>query len=69
VGNIDPAVAAMFSCSSITKMLPLAPDDPIVPVGAGGLGISVTAMLHALGHQAIIGVDISANKHDAVFKN
>jgi alcohol dehydrogenase, propanol-preferring len=50
------------------KMLPLVPDDPIVLVGAGGLGFSAIAMLRAPGHQAIISINISANKYDAAFK-
>jgi len=74
-GNVDPAVAATFGCSGITvlsairKVMPLAPDDPVVLVGAGGLGLSAIAMLRALGHQAIISVDINAEKRDAAIKS
>jgi propanol-preferring alcohol dehydrogenase len=73
-GNVDPAVAATFGCSGITtlsairKVMPLAPDDPVVLVGAGGLGLSAIAMLRALGHQVIISVDISADKRAAAIK-
>jgi alcohol dehydrogenase, propanol-preferring len=71
---VDPEVAATFGCSGITtlsairKVMPLAPDDPVLLVGAGGLGLSAIAMLRALGHQTIISVDISAGKRAAAVK-
>lgn len=74
-GNVDPAVASTFGCSGITvlsairKLMPLAPDDPVVLVGAGGLGLQAISMLRALGHQAIISVDISAEKREAAIKS
>ena len=73
-GNVDPAVAATFGCSGITtlsairKVMPLAPDDAVVLVGAGGLGLSAIAMLRALGHRVIISVDISAEKRAVAVK-
>lgn len=70
-GDLDPAVAATYACSGITvygairKAMPLAPEDPIVLIGAGGLGLSAIEMLKALGHQMIISVDISPEKRQA----
>jgi alcohol dehydrogenase/propanol-preferring alcohol dehydrogenase len=70
-GDVDPAVAATFGCSGITvlsairKIMPLAPEDPVVLLGAGGLGLAAIAMLRALGHQAIISVDVSEEKRRA----
>ncbi len=70
-GTIDPAVAATYACSGITvygavrKVLPLPPDDPVVLIGAGGLGLSAIAMLKALGHRNIVTVDIAADKRQA----
>ena len=70
-GDVDPAVAATFGCSGITvlsairKVMPLAPDDPVVLIGAGGLGLAAIGMLRAMGHEAIISVDISAEKRAA----
>jgi alcohol dehydrogenase/propanol-preferring alcohol dehydrogenase len=49
--------------------MPLAPDDPVVLVGAGGLGLAAIAMLRALGHEAIISVDLSAEKREAALAN
>ena len=70
-GDVDPAIAATFGCSGITvlsairKAMPLDPDDPIVLVGAGGLGLSAIAMLRALDHRAIMSVDLSEDKRAA----
>lgn len=70
-GTVDPAVAATYACSGITvygavrKVLPLPPDDPVVLIGAGGLGLSAIATLKALGHRAIVSVDIAADKRQA----
>jgi alcohol dehydrogenase/propanol-preferring alcohol dehydrogenase len=70
-GSLDPAVAATYACSGITvysavkKLLPLDPDEPVVLVGAGGLGLNAIAVLRALGHANIISVDISEAKRQA----
>ena len=37
-------------------------------VGAGGLGLNAIAVLKALKHEAIISVDVSAEKRDAALK-
>ncbi len=70
-GNVDPAVAATYACSGITvysaiqKVMPIAPSEPIVIVGAGGLGMNAIAILKALGHRNIVVVDVSAEKRAA----
>ena len=70
-GDVDPATACTFACSGITalsairKIMPLAPDDAVVLVGAGGLGLSAIAMLLALGHKKIISIDIKAENRAA----
>src|SRR5271165_3805802 len=67
-GNLDPAVAATYACSGITvysaikKVMPIKPSEPIVLIGAGGLGLNAIKILKALGHQNIVSVDISAAK-------
>lgn len=70
-GNVDPALAATYACSGISvysalqKVLPLQPDEPIVLIGAGGLGLMGIAMLKAFGHNNIISVDTDLAKRDA----
>ncbi len=70
-GQLDPAIAATYACSGVTvysaiqKAMPMAPDKPIVLVGAGGLGLAAIAVLKALGHRAIVSVDVSADKRQA----
>ena len=67
-GTLDPALAATYACSGITvysairKLMPMPPDEALVLVGAGGLGLSAVAQLQALGHRNTIVVDISRRK-------
>lgn len=73
-GDIDPAVAATYACSGLTvysairKLMPMAPDKPVVLIGAGGLGLSAIEILKALGHRNIISVDVSEAKREAALK-
>lgn len=70
-GTIDPAVAATYACSGVTvysairKVLPLPADEPVVLVGAGGLGLNAIHVLRALGHRAIVSVDLDPAKRNA----
>lgn len=70
-GDVNPAVACTFGCSGITvlssirKLMPMRPEDPIVLIGAGGLGLQAITMLRALGHKAIISVDLTEDKRAA----
>ncbi len=69
--GIDPAIAATYACSGITaysairKVMPLPPDEPVVVVGAGGLGLNAVAILKALGHANTVVVDVSAERRKA----
>ena len=73
-GTLDPAVAATYACSGITvysairKVMPLRPDEPIVLVGAGGLGLNAVAILRAMGHARIVVVDVSDEKREAAMQ-
>ena len=66
--GIDPSLAATYACSGISvysaigKLMPLDPDDAVLLIGAGGLGLVGIAMLKALGHRRIVSLDISAAK-------
>ena len=73
-GSLDPAVAATYACSGITvysairKAMPVPPQEAIVLVGAGGLGMNAIAVLKAMKHQNIVVVDVSAEKREAALK-
>jgi alcohol dehydrogenase/propanol-preferring alcohol dehydrogenase len=74
LGTLDPAVAATYACSGITvysairKLMPLAADEPIVVIGAGGLGQNALAVLRALKHRNIVVVDVSEEKRRAALE-
>ena len=67
-GTLDPAVAATYACSGITvysairKIMPIAPGEPVVIVGAGGLGLAAIGILRALGHMRMLVVDVNEAK-------
>ncbi|HYZ34322.1 MAG TPA: alcohol dehydrogenase [Crenalkalicoccus sp.] len=71
IGKVDPALAATYACSGVTvysainKLMPMDPEDPVVLVGAGGLGMNAIAILKALGHRRICVVDVDQAKLDA----
>jgi len=71
VGTLSPPVAATLACSGLTaygavkKALPLPADEPIVIIGLGGLGLNAIAILRALGHERIVGVDLKAENRAA----
>jgi propanol-preferring alcohol dehydrogenase len=65
VDGLDLSWAATLACSGLTafsavnKVLPLGPDESVVVIGAGGVGLTAIATLSALGHKAICAVDLS----------
>ena len=69
-GRVPPALAATLACSGVTvfsavdKVMPLEPTEPIVLVGAGGLGLTAIGLLKTMGHRNIIAVDISPEKRE-----
>lgn len=66
IEGLDLSWAATLACSGLTafsavnKVLPLGPDEPVVVIGAGGVGLTAIATLSTLGHKAICAVDLSA---------
>jgi alcohol dehydrogenase, propanol-preferring len=70
-GDLDPAIAATYACSGLTvygaiqKVMPLPPDEPLVVIGAGGLGLNAIGILKAYGHKRVVVVDISEEKRQA----
>ena len=69
--GIPASLAATYACSGITtysairKIGPLRKEQPVVLIGAGGLGHAAIAMLKAFGHETIVVIDTSAEKRAA----
>lgn len=69
--GIDPQFAPILACSGLTtysatrKLMPCSPDDRILVIGAGGLGLMAIAMLKAQGHRNIAVAEIDPGKWDA----
>jgi D-arabinose 1-dehydrogenase-like Zn-dependent alcohol dehydrogenase len=69
--GLDPAEAAPLACAGVTtysalkKFGPRIHDDPVVIIGAGGLGLMAIEVLKALGGRGAIVVDIDARKREA----
>jgi len=69
--GVSASLAATYACSGLTaysaarKVLPVGAGQSVVLFGAGGLGLAAIAILRALGHHAIVVVDISATKRAA----
>jgi propanol-preferring alcohol dehydrogenase len=72
LGALTPAQAAPFACSGITAYGALKrvgeailKEQPILVIGAGGLGLMCLALLKALGAKGAVAADIDAKKRDA----
>jgi alcohol dehydrogenase/propanol-preferring alcohol dehydrogenase len=71
LGVLDPAVACTFGCAGITalsavsKVLPLPSEEPVLLIGAGGLGLAAISVLKSFGHRNIVSADISDDKLNA----
>jgi Zn-dependent alcohol dehydrogenase len=71
LGKLDPAEAAPLACSGVTtysafkKFGSKIKDEPVVIMGAGGLGHMALSVLQAMGGKGAIVVDIDAEKRKA----
>jgi D-arabinose 1-dehydrogenase-like Zn-dependent alcohol dehydrogenase len=74
IGNLPPEKAAPLACSGITaysalkKTNAVLKDQPVVIIGAGGVGLAGQALLKAMGGKGAIMVDIDPKKRDAAKK-
>lgn len=71
LGDLIPAEAAPYACSGVTtfgalrKLGSLIERQPIVVMGAGGLGLMCLTLLQALGGKGAVVVDIDPRKREA----
>ena len=74
-GSLTPEQAAPYACSGVTtygalkKIDPaVRASEPVVLIGAGGLGLMAITVLKAMGGHGAISVDIDAKKRDAAVR-
>lgn len=71
IDGLDPASAAPLACAGVTTYSALKKfgerikTDPVVIIGAGGLGLMAIEVLKALGGKGAIVVDLDAAKREA----
>jgi D-arabinose 1-dehydrogenase-like Zn-dependent alcohol dehydrogenase len=71
LGTLEPAESAPLACSGVTtysafkKFGLRIKDEPVVIMGAGGLGHMALSVLRAMGGKGAIVVDIDASKREA----
>src|SRR5215831_16606367 len=74
IGKLTPTQAAPLACSGVTtysalkKVGPVLKDEPVVIIGAGGLGLMAIALHKAMGGKSVIVVDIDPVKREAAKK-
>ena len=74
IGTLTPVQAAPLACSGITafsalkKVGPAIKDEPVVIMGAGGLGLMAIALHRAMGGKSVVMVDIDPAKRVAALK-
>ncbi len=72
IGNMEPTEIAPLACSGVTTYSALKKfgdrlkDEPVVIMGAGGLGHMALSVLKAMGGKGAIFVDLDATKRQAV---
>jgi D-arabinose 1-dehydrogenase-like Zn-dependent alcohol dehydrogenase len=75
IGNLTPAQAAPLACSGVTTYSALKKvgedvmkAEPVVVIGAGGLGLMAIEIHKAMGGKGVISVDIDPVKREAAKK-
>jgi D-arabinose 1-dehydrogenase-like Zn-dependent alcohol dehydrogenase len=72
--GVPAPLACLYACSGVTvynalgKLAPLTPDDHVLLVGAGGLGLMAIKIARALGNPTIITADIDEAKRAAALE-
>ncbi len=72
IGDMSPAQAAPYACSGLTtftairKIKPaILQEEPVVVVGAGGLGLMCIGLLKAMGSVGVVVVETNAARREA----
>jgi D-arabinose 1-dehydrogenase-like Zn-dependent alcohol dehydrogenase len=71
IAGLDPVVAAPFACSGVTafsalkKLGSVLEEEPVLILGAGGLGLMCISILKALGGKGAVVVDIDESRRNA----
>jgi alcohol dehydrogenase, propanol-preferring len=71
IGKLTPTQAAPLACSGVTtysalkKVGPVLADEPVVIIGAGGLGLMAMALHKAMCGKSVIMVDVDPVKREA----
>ncbi|MBV8650380.1 MAG: alcohol dehydrogenase catalytic domain-containing protein [Alphaproteobacteria bacterium] len=71
IGSLKPAEAAPYACSGLTaygalkRIGPVLKEEPVVVIGAGGLGLMCLNLLKAMGGRGAIVVDTDPAKREA----
>lgn len=74
IGGLGPQQAAPLACSGVTayaalkKVQPTLATDPVLVIGAGGVGMMGIALARMMGAQRVIAVDIDPVKREAALK-
>ena len=74
IGNLKPEQAAPLACSGVTafsalkKVSATLQDEPVVIIGAGGVGLMGVTLARKMGAKEVIVVDIDAGKREAASK-
>ena len=74
IGDMKPAEAAPYACSGLTafgalqRVGAVLKEEPIVVIGAGGLGLMCLGLLKAMGGKGAIVVDTDPGKREAALK-
>jgi propanol-preferring alcohol dehydrogenase len=69
--GLDPVAIAPYACSGVTtysalkKFGPALQEEPVLLIGAGGLGLMALSILKAMGGKGAVVVDISAERRAA----
>lgn len=75
IGDLDPVAVAPLACSGVTtyaalkKLGQVIKEEPILVIGAGGLGLMCLSILKAMGGKGAVVLDIDESRRAAALKS